>query len=100
MNEKIKITNMKIIINGYFLGKSKTGIGQYFSHILEIILQNKDHEWTIVVPEEFRESLDPELSTIIRDAIVLVQPFKKGDTLLTTLLWERFTFARYIPTRC
>lgn len=89
---------MHIVVNGFFLGKSKTGIGQYLLHILRHLLPETPHQWTLLVPEELRDSLPEDLESFIRDRIVFLKPLKKGDSLLTTILWEKFTLPNYVSS--
>ncbi len=87
---------MHIIVNGFFLGKSKTGIGQYLWHLLRHMIPISDNTWTILVPLEFQDLLPEDLEDYIREKIIFLRQVKKGDTLLTTMLWERFTVVNYV----
>ena len=84
---------MRLLINGYFLAKPKTGMGQY---LLQILLHQKwVFEIMILIPEYLRDetkNLDKSLKKNIK---YIPMRYTRND-LLAQMLWEKFIFPKEV----
>jgi|694.fasta_scaffold01495_23 glycosyltransferase involved in cell wall biosynthesis len=84
---------MRLMINGYFLAKPKTGMGQY---LLQILLHQKwDLEIIILIPEYLRKEVEYLPKSIIQ-SIQYIQTFYSRNDLLAQMIWEKFYFTREV----
>lgn len=78
---------MRLFINGYFLAKPKTGIGQY---LLQILLHQK---WKldifILIPEYLKQDIKDIPKSISKNIQYIPIRYKRNDLLAQTL-WEKF----------
>ena len=80
---------MKLFINGYFLAKPKTGMGQY---LLQILLHQKwDLDISILIPEYLKQDIKGIPKAISRNIQYIPMRYKRND-LLAQILWEKFIF--------
>lgn len=86
---------MNIAVNGFFLSKPKTGIGQYTIYLLDELLQNPKDIWTIFVPTGYDYTYLPPH---IHDRLSIhVVPWVRQD-LISQVLWERYIIPRLVRT--
>jgi len=86
-NQIYNSQNMKLLINGYFLAKPKTGMGQYITQIL--LAQQWPLELIIVLPDYLQAHLT-EISPSLKPYIRLVKTFYNRNDLLAQMIWEFF----------
>lgn len=84
-----------ICVNGFFLSKLKTGIGQYNLNILCGLLKNDKHNYIIYIPKLKTLSLE-DLPQIIQDNSLVIDLFYKRDDLLKQFIWEYFYFPYFV----
>ncbi|MEY3471018.1 MAG: hypothetical protein RLZZ223_368 [Candidatus Parcubacteria bacterium] len=84
---------MKLVINGYFLSKPKTGIGQYLLQILSH--QKWNFDIIILLPSYLRDETK-DISKVIKHQIQYVQNFYSRNDLLAQFMWEKFIFPREV----
>lgn len=84
---------MKLVINGYFLSKSKTGIGQY---LLQILLnQNWNLDILILIPEYLKDETQ-NLPKYIKNKVKYIPIWYKRNDLLAQVIWEKYVFPREV----
>ncbi len=96
---------MNIAVNGYFLAKPKTGMGQYVIHVLDELLQDPQDDWSIYVPSGYDYEYLPEH---IRKHVVVKFPGWLRKDLIQQVIWEKYCvpwFARkadvlWVPYQC
>jgi glycosyltransferase involved in cell wall biosynthesis len=76
---------MKLLINGYFLAKPKTGMGQYITQILKH--QTWDEEIIIAYPEYLKEYIVNIPKSIQKYLIIVKTPYTRND-LIAQMIWE------------
>lgn len=86
---------MKLIINGYFLSKPKTGIGQYLSQIL--LNQHWDLEIVILIPEYLKTETQNLPKSIQRNIQYVSILYKRND-LLAQIIWERYILPKEVKS--
>lgn len=80
---------MRLFINGYFLAKPKTGMGQY---LLQILLHQKwDLEIFILIPDYLKKDINDIPKSITKNIQYISNPYKRND-LLAQMIWEKFIF--------
>lgn len=89
------ITKKTICINGFFLAKLKTGIGQYNLNILSELLKNNKYNYLIYIPK--LNTLDfKKLPQIIQDNSLVINLFYPREDLLKQFIWEYFYFPYFV----
>jgi glycosyltransferase involved in cell wall biosynthesis len=84
---------MRLFINGYFLAKPKTGMGQY---LLQILLHQKwELEIFILIPEYLRQDIK-NIPKAINKNIQYIQTQYSRNDLLAQMIWEKFVFPNEI----
>jgi glycosyltransferase involved in cell wall biosynthesis len=84
---------MKLFINGYFLAKPKTGMGQY---LLQILLNQKwDLDICILIPEYLKQDIK-DIPKVISKNIQYIQTQYNRNDLLAQMIWEKFIFPNEI----
>jgi glycosyltransferase involved in cell wall biosynthesis len=84
---------MKLIINGDFLAKPKTGMGQYLLQILEH--QKWDYEIIILIPEYLKYSVK-NLPKSIQRKIQYIPIWYKRNDLIAQIVWEKYLFPKAV----
>lgn len=84
---------MKLIINGDFLAKPKTGMGQYLLQILKH--QNWNCEIIILIPEYLKSSVKNIPKSIQRQIQYIPTWYKRND-LIAQVLWEKNIFPKAV----
>ncbi len=84
---------MRLFINGYFLAKPKTGMGQY---LLQILLHQKwDLNICILIPEYLKQDIKDIPQSISKNIQYIPTKYSRND-LLAQMIWEKFTFPNEI----
>jgi glycosyltransferase involved in cell wall biosynthesis len=84
---------MRLFINGYFLAKPKTGMGQY---LLQILLHQKwELEIFILIPEYLRQDIKDIPKAINKNIQYIPTKYSRND-LLAQMIWEKFIFPNEI----
>lgn len=84
---------MRLFINGYFLAKPKTGMGQY---LLQILLHQKwDLEIFILIPDYLKQDIKDIPKTINKNIQYIPTKYSRND-LLAQMIWEKFVFPNEI----
>jgi glycosyltransferase involved in cell wall biosynthesis len=84
---------MRLFINGYFLVKPKTGMGQY---LLQILLHQKwELEIFILIPEYLRQDIKDIPKAINKNIQYIPTKYSRND-LLAQMIWEKFIFPNEI----
>ncbi len=87
---------MRLFINGYFLAKPKTGMGQY---LLQILLHQKwPLEIVILIPEYLRDDTK-NLDKSIRKNIKYIPIWYHRNDLMAQMIWEKYIFPREVKTQ-
>jgi len=82
---------MRLVINGYFLAKSKTGMGQY---LLQILLHQKwDFEIIILIPAYLKNETQ-NLDKSIKQNIKYIPIWYTRNDLLAQVIWEKYILPR------
>jgi len=82
---------MRLVINGYFLAKSKTGMGQY---LLQILLHQKwDIEIIILIPVYLKNETQ-SLDKSIKQNIKYIPIWYTRNDLLAQVIWEKYIIPR------
>jgi glycosyltransferase involved in cell wall biosynthesis len=82
---------MRLVINGYFLAKSKTGMGQY---LLQILLHQKwDFEIIILIPAYLKNETQ-NLDKSIKQNIKYIPIWYTRNDLLAQVIWEKYIIPR------
>ena len=84
---------MKLIINGDFLAKPKTGMGQYLLQILEH--QKWDYEIIILIPEYLKSSVK-HIPQSIQKQIQYIPTWYTRNDLIAQILWEKTVFPKAV----
>lgn len=80
---------MRLFINGYFLAKPKTGMGQY---LLQILMHQKwDLDISILIPEYLKQDVKDIPKAISKNIQYVTIKYSRND-LLAQMMWERFIF--------
>lgn len=80
---------MRLFINGYFLAKPKTGMGQY---LLQILLHQKwDLDIFILIPEYLKQDIKDIPKSISKNIQYIKTKYNRND-LLAQIIWEKFIF--------
>lgn len=87
---------MKLIINGDFLAKPKTGMGQYLLQILEH--QQWDYEIDILIPEYLQSSVK-HIPKSIQKYIQYIPTWYNRNDLIAQVLWEKYVFPKAVLKR-
>jgi glycosyltransferase involved in cell wall biosynthesis len=78
---------MRLFINGYFLSKPKTGMGQY---LLQILLHQKwDLQIFILIPDYLKKDINDIPKSISKNIQYIQTSYKRND-LLAQIIWEKF----------
>jgi glycosyltransferase involved in cell wall biosynthesis len=84
---------MYLIINGYFLAKPKTGMGQY---LLNILLHQKwSFKILILIPEYLKDNTKNLPKSISKKVKYIPFWYKRND-LLAQMIWEMFIFPKEV----
>ncbi|MEX0597805.1 MAG: glycosyltransferase family 1 protein [Candidatus Paceibacterota bacterium] len=84
---------MRLIINGYFLAKPKTGMGQY---LLQILLHQKwGLELIILIPEYLKKEIT-DIPKAISKHIQYIPIWYTRNDLLAQIIWEKFIFLQEV----
>jgi glycosyltransferase involved in cell wall biosynthesis len=84
---------MRLFINGYFLAKPKTGMGQY---LLQILLHQKwDLDISILIPDYLKQDIKDVPKTINKNIQYIPTKYSRND-LLAQMIWEKFVFPNEI----
>ncbi|MEY2986397.1 MAG: hypothetical protein RJB24_626 [Candidatus Parcubacteria bacterium] len=87
---------MRLFINGYFLAKPKTGMGQY---LLQILLHQKwSLEIIILIPEYLRDETK-NLDKNIKKNIKYIPIWYGRNDLIAHMIWEKYIFPREVKTQ-
>lgn len=87
---------MRLFINGYFLAKPKTGMGQY---LLQILLHQKwSLEIIILIPEYLRAETK-NLDKNIKKNIKYIPIWYTRNDLIAQMIWEKYIFPREVKTQ-
>lgn len=82
---------MRLIINGYFLAKPKTGMGQY---LLNILLNQKwSLDIAILIPEYLKDKTQNLPSNILKYIQYIPIWYSRND-LLAQIIWEKYIIPR------
>ena len=84
---------MKLIINGDFFAKPKTGMGQYLLQILEH--QKWDYEIIILIPEYLKSSVK-HIPQSIQKQIQYIPVWYKRNDLIAQVVWEKWIFPKAV----
>ncbi len=84
---------MKLIINGDFLAKPTTGMGQYLLQILEH--QNWNYEIIILIPEYLKSSVK-NIPKPIKKNIQYIPTWYTRNDLIAQVLWEKNIFPKAV----
>jgi glycosyltransferase involved in cell wall biosynthesis len=84
---------MKLIINGDFLAKPKTGMGQYLLQILKH--QKWNYEIIILIPEYLRPSVK-NIPKSIQKQIKYISTWYTRNDLIAQVLWEKSIFPKLV----
>lgn len=87
---------MKLIINGDFLAKPKTGMGQYLLQILDH--QQWGYEIDILIPEYLKSSVNNIPKSIQKQIQYIPTRYKRND-LIAQVLWEKYIFPKAVLKR-
>jgi len=84
---------MRLFINGYFLAKPKTGMGQY---LLQILLnQQWGLDFFILIPEYLKKDIRDIPKSISKNIQYIPIVYKRND-LLAQMIWEKFIFPKEV----
>jgi glycosyltransferase involved in cell wall biosynthesis len=87
---------MRLFINGYFLAKPKTGMGQY---LLQILLHQKwEIEIFILIPEYLKQDVKDIPKSISKNIQYIQTKYSRND-LLAQMIWEKFVFPNQVKTQ-
>ena len=87
---------MRLFINGYFLAKPKTGMGQY---LLQILLHQKwSLEIIILIPEYLRAETK-NLDKNIKKNIKYIPIWYTRNDLIAQMIWEKYIFPKEVKTQ-
>lgn len=87
---------MRLFINGYFLAKPKTGMGQY---LLQILLHQKwSLDIVILIPEYLRDETK-NLDKSLKKNIKYIPMWYVRNDLIAQMIWERYVFPREVQTQ-
>lgn len=87
---------MKLVINGDFLAKPKTGMGQYLLQILEH--QQWDYEIDILIPGYLKSSVK-HIPKSIENYIQYIPTWYTRNDLIAQVLWEKYIFPKAVLKR-